>query len=240
MSLKNLQFSSSDQAGNFKPDQPYGGYTGAVATSRWATEAEKSTDIQGIKNYNTYAIVSTSFQSEGMITVTNEFNNDAYAAESYSEQYGTLISQYDDIIKDTSYKGVNLLKGDIMEVKFNETGEDKLVVQGTDISSSMVGLNTTAWVTLDDVVTSLNELKSAISTLRSVARDLGNNHSIIQTRQDFTENLINVLEEGADKLVLADMNEQSANMLSLQTRQQLAINALSLATQAEQGVLRLF
>ena len=47
-------------------------------------------------------------------------------------------------------------------------------------------------------------------------------------------------EEGADKLTLADMNEESANMLALQTRQQLAINSLSLASQAAQSVLKLF
>ena len=58
--------------------------------------------------------------------------------------------------------------------------------------------------------------------------------------RSFTNNLINVLEEGADKLTLADMNEESANMLALQTRQQLAINSLSLASQAAQSVLKLF
>lgn len=46
------------------------------------------------------------------------------------------------------------------------------------------------------------------------------------------DSLNQVLEEGADKLTLADMNEESANMLALQTRQNLATNALSLASQA--------
>ena len=46
--------------------------------------------------------------------------------------------------------------------------------------------------------------------------------------------------EGADKLTLANMNEESANMLALQTRQQLAINSLSLASQASQSILKLF
>ena len=84
------------------------------------------------------------------------------------------------------------------------------------------------------------EVEAAINTLRSVATELGNNFSIIQNREEFTENIINVLEEGSDKLVLADMNEESANMLALQTRQQLGINSLSLASQASQAVLKLF
>lgn len=84
------------------------------------------------------------------------------------------------------------------------------------------------------------EVEAAINTLRSVATELGNNFSIIQNREEFTENIINVLEEGSDKLTLADMNEESANMLALQTRQQLGINSLSLASQASQAVLKLF
>ena len=52
----------------------------------------------------------------------------------------------------------------------------------------------------------------AIDVLRDYASGFGNNYSIVQTRQSFTENLINVLEEGADKLTLADMNEEAANM----------------------------
>ena len=99
---------------------------------------------------------------------------------------------------------------------------------------------------------SLQEVENAVAKLREVASDFGSAYSIIETRQDFTENLINVLRqdftenlinvltEGADSLTLADMNEESANMLALQTRQQLAINALSLSSQANQAVLSLF
>ena len=87
---------------------------------------------------------------------------------------------------------------------------------------------------------SISEATDAISKLRTDASTFGNNYSIVQTREEFTKNLINVLEEGADKLTLADMNEESANMLALQTRQQLAINSLSLASQAAQSVLKLF
>ena len=83
-------------------------------------------------------------------------------------------------------------------------------------------------------------MKTAVNSLRSFASQFGNYYSIVTTRQDFTENLINVLEEGSDKLTLADMNQESANMLALQTSQQLAVNSLSLASQASQSILRLF
>jgi flagellin-like hook-associated protein FlgL len=90
------------------------------------------------------------------------------------------------------------------------------------------------------VNTTLNNIAKATEYLRDYSSELGNNFSIIETRQDFTEALVDVLETGSDNLVLADMNEESANYLALQTRQQLAINSLSFASQSAQSVLSLF
>ena len=87
---------------------------------------------------------------------------------------------------------------------------------------------------------SLDAIGKAIDYLRDYSSELGNNFAIIETRQNFTEALIDVLETGSDNLVLADMNEESANYLALQTRQQLAINSLALASQSAQSVLSLF
>ena len=108
------------------------------------------------------------------------------------------------------------------------------------MSTAALGLNITDWQTQTDIAKSLSEISAALKDIRSFSAELGNNYSIITGRQDFTENLINILTEGADKLTLADMNEESANMLALQTRQQLAVNSLSLASQASQAVLKLF
>ena len=155
-------------------------------------------------------------------------------------QYQKILNQYDDLINDAKYKGVNLLKNETLKIKFNETGSSFLDVVGKDISATNIGLTTTEWATVEDISRSIDELTSAIGQLRAFSGELGNNYSIVMNRQDFTENLINILTEGSDKLTLADMNEESANMLALQTRQQLAINALSLASQASQGVLKLF
>ena len=101
-------------------------------------------------------------------------------------------------------------------------------------------IDTPAGINKTAISDTLDAVSGAISTLRDTASALGNNYSIVENRQSFTENLINVLTEGADNLTLADMNEESANMLALQTRQQLAVNSLSLASQAAQSVLKLF
>ena len=160
--------------------------------------------------------------------------------EESGKQYAGILNQYDSIIKDSTYKGVNLLKDEKLNVRFNENGSADLNVVGKDMSSNSLGLSTVEWSNQGDIAQSLQEIANALKSIRAFSAELGNNYSIITNRQEFTENLINILTEGADKLTLADMNEESANMLSLQTRQQLAINSLSLASQASQSILKLF
>ncbi|HEU4661696.1 MAG TPA: flagellin [Pseudolabrys sp.] len=165
-------------------------------------------------------------------------------------QFNNLLTQIDGVAKDSGFNGVNLLNGDKLTVKFNADGSSSIDVQATDssgnafaINSTNLGINTQADTdfasntSLDAMSTTLND---ALTTLRTQASSLGSQLSIVQTRQDFTKNMINTLQVGADNLVLADTNEESANLLALQTRQSLSTTALSLSAQADQSVLRLF
>jgi flagellin len=88
--------------------------------------------------------------------------------------------------------------------------------------------------------TVIKSLEQTITNLRSKAATVGTNVAILKVRLDFTAQYTNVLQEGADKLTLADLNEEGANLLALQTRQQLGIQALSFAGQAEQSIIGLF
>ena len=162
--------------------------------------------------------------------------------QKYAEQFNEIMKQIDNLAKDSGYKGINLLQMNTLTVIFNEDRSSQIEVKGVDASSTGLKLSNPvdSWQTDEDINKSITEAENAISELRIMASDYGNYYSIVQNRQDFTKNLINVLTEGADNLTLADMNEESANMLALQTRQQLAINSLSLASQAAQGVLQLF
>ena len=91
-----------------------------------------------------------------------------------------------------------------------------------------------------DIDQAISFYNAALTTLRSGAQGLGANNSLLQTRLDFTNEVVNTLDEGSDKLTLADINEDGANLLALQTRQQLGVNSLALASQSEQAILSLF
>lgn len=130
-------------------------------------------------------------------------------------------------------------------VDANLTGSNAIstISTGTQWSAAAFDVNQTINANdqftqaLDTVIQSLD---ASISQNNSVAKALGTNVAILNTRLEFTKDYVNVQKEGSGKLVLADTNEEGANLVSLQTRQQLGIQALQFAGQTEQSVLRLF
>jgi flagellin len=164
---------------------------------------------------------------------------------SLGSQFDDILTQIDQLAGDSSFNGKNLLKGDSLDVVFNEQGTSKLTITGvTDTSTGLSIAASSSWgdATAGDtnIQAALDDLTSALTTLRSQSKSLGSSLSTVQARQDFTKATINTLSTGADNLTLADTNEEGANLLALQTRQQLSTTALSIAAQADQNVLRLF
>jgi len=173
------------------------------------------------------------------------------AGGTYTKQFNDLIGQVQNVVADSSYKGVNLLaKGNDLNVAFNEDGSSSLTVKALDYSKTGNHLNYTGaasngdvdFVTngVTDITKAITALKEAQATVRTDTRIFGTNLAVIQTRQDFAKGMIQTLNTGADKLTLADMSEEGANMLALQTRSQLGIQSLSMASQNAQSVLQLF
>ncbi len=163
-----------------------------------------------------------------------------------ASQYNLLRDQLDKLADDSSFNGVNLLRGDNLKINFNETGTSTLSIQTKDgkaINSYNLGLTSLDPANLDsdnNIDALIQDVGRALDSIRSQAGAFGSNLSMVENRQEFTKAMKNTLETGADNLVLADTNEEGANMLALQTRQQLSSVALSLASQADQAVLRLF
>jgi flagellin-like hook-associated protein FlgL len=158
-------------------------------------------------------------------------------------QYDELRGQIDELSGDSGYRGTNFLTGDSLVVDFNEDASSSLTISGFDATTAgelAIGATQNNWASDTDIDTAVADLDAALSTLRTNAKTLAANLSVVTTREEFTVNLITTLTMGADNLTAADQNEEGANMLALQTRQQLGIVALSLSSQAQQSILRLF
>jgi len=166
---------------------------------------------------------------------------------SLATQFNSLLTQIDQLAKDASYNGINLISsGDAsnkLHISFNEKDTTSLDIQGVDLTTGTNGLAIAAAVndfqTDADVTAAVTALTTATGKLRAQASTFGSNLSVVQNRQDFTKHLINILGTGSSNLTDADLNEEAANSQALSTRQSLGISALSLANQAQQGILQL-
>lgn len=179
-------------------------------------------------NYEAVESIRVGAAAAELARLEGEFNN-------VRDQITELVSN-----GDTGYRGTNLLFGDDLTTFFNEFRSSSLITEGVTFTATGLGLDEANFANEVSVDGALSQVRGALESVRAFGSTLANDLSIIQTREDFTNNLINTLEEGSDKLVVADQNEEGAKLLALQTRQQLGVTSLSLASQSQQSVLRLF
>jgi hypothetical protein len=166
----------------------------------------------------------------------------AAARRSAVVNYNNLLNQINQLAADASFNGLNLLAGDSLKVVFNERGTSLLSVQGSTVNTSSLGLgpiDADGFQENGAITKVITTISSASAQLKTQASSLGSNLAVVQNRQDFTKQIINVLDTGAGNLVNADLNEEAANSQALSTRNSLGISALSLANTAQQAVLQL-
>ena len=144
---------------------------------------------------------------------------------------GDIQASYDDVSGQITYASSN---------SFTAVHNDSsnAAVAGSKLAATPASASV-SFATDAQINAVLKALTSAQNQLRAQSSTFGTNLSTVQIRQDWTKNMINTLSTGADKLTLADTNEEGANLLALQTQQSLSSKALSLSAQAGQQVLQL-
>ncbi len=185
-------------------------------------------------------------QAQG-ITTSAQQTSDAGTRSQLAIQFNDLLSTINDLVNDATFNGTNLVgpTSSSLVVYFNEDNTSKLTITSIDLSiNTSTGLSiagaAASWAADSDINTSISQLTTALTKLRTTASSFGNNVSVIQARQDFTTNLVTTLQTASDNLVLADVNEEGANLQALQARNQLGITSLGISGQLAQAILRLF
>ena len=243
-SAQTLTFGSGNIETRADLETALGNLTGVTATINGSDQISiTSTSSDSVTIGGTDAASFFAAGNIGANAPTATIGTPSTTRSDLQDQYNELLSQIDALAADASYNGINLLNGDDLKVVFNEDGSSSQTITGVTFTSAGLGLSALSadeFQSNGDIDTVIGNLDGALSDLRSQAAKFGSNLTTVQTRQDFTKNMINTLQTGADALVLADTNEEGANLLALQTRQQLSTTALSLSAQADQAVLRLF
>ena len=184
-------------------------------------------------------------QSAQSIVTQAQQATDPTTYASLGTQYNNLLTQIDQLAKDSSFNGVNLLNGNSLTLTLDEKASSAatLTIAATTATSSGLSLSDVTWTTgstATDFAAAATALSSSLTTLQSNSSTLSSNLQTIQIRSDFTNALINTLQTGSGDLVNANSNQEGANLLALQTQQSLSTTALSLSAQSDRNVLKLF
>ncbi|MBT1072715.1 flagellin [Pelotalea chapellei] len=228
-------------------DNPTNFFAAQAANNRASDLADRkdsmSEAVQTIKGAdNGISAITALIQSAKGLASAAQSTNDTLSQATYESQFVAIKTQITTLASDAGYRGTNLLTDGTLSIEFSQkTGDANLTVNGFKADAASLGVTSAAnWAVVGNVTQALSNMDGALSVLRTKSSTLASNLSVITTRQDFTANMINTLQQGADGLTLADMNTEGANMLMLQTRQSLGTTALSMSSQAAQSVLRLF
>lgn len=239
-------------AGSFSKDS-----TGTKLVMNASSDVEFATaGDQTALGFATGSGSTTAYGTTSAVAQSSDLTVSGVSARSaLASQFNSLLTQIDQLAGDSSYNGTNLIGGkgsnNNLTINFNAKGNSNLTVTATDETSSGLGLNAITSSSIagtvgrgnfllnGDINTTLSKLTTASNQLRSDSSNFGSNLSVVQNRQDFTKNIVNVLDTGSANLTNADLNAEAANSQALSTRQSLGISALSLANTAQQGILQL-
>ena len=141
---------SSGKKVNSAIDNPSSYYTAQSLTNR-------ASDLSGLLDSMGQAVSTIKAANEGIESITTFVEQakavatsavdtaDANSRAQYMEQFNDILDQINQMASDSSYKGINLLKGDDLTVTFNEGRTNKLDIKGVNADTTGLSLTTAAW-----------------------------------------------------------------------------------------------
>ncbi|MHA1539070.1 MAG: hypothetical protein ACTSXQ_01170 [Alphaproteobacteria bacterium] len=127
------------------------------------------------------------------------------------------------------------------EYGINFSANSSYGVASKDIRSSSIDLDISSLdFSVAGSIDTLAKIDTAIGQVEAYERQLSTSSVLIQTRLDFTENMVSAYTSMYDNLTLVDVNEEAANLMSLQIQQELMMNTLSFTMSSQANLLSLF
>lgn len=191
------------------------------------------------------AISNLTGQLEGIATAARGGTAQERAAA--AAQFDEIRNQIDNIARDASFNGTNLIAStpSNVNVSFDENSDSDLTISGSASDTAALGISDATgtnnnFATDADIENALAKVRQASDSIRSTSASFGADAAILNTRDEFAADQVNISRDASDRLVNADLNEEAARQVSLQTRNGLATAGLNIANQSERAVLDLF
>jgi flagellin len=162
-------------------------------------------------------------QLEG-IALAAKSAESAEERQALSDQFNEVRSQIDNLVGDVTFLGRNSISANTV----------------SDLNIGDANADYNGFATLSDIDTAIAAVNTAVSHVRGTQSDYAVDISISQVREDFTDDLSNILQDGVDQLVNADLNEDAAILLAAQVRSDLSFQGQRLLATGESLLLGLF
>ncbi|MFA7430431.1 MAG: flagellin [Rhodospirillaceae bacterium] len=163
--------------------------------------------------------------------VASTANGDTTNATIFTSEIKALENAGAEIVARADFNGVNFL---------NSTSGNSYTVLTGVADGATYSISASAGLDLGSDISSVAAAESALSSIRTLAADLGAAYQRLEAQKSFFNSMEDALNKGVSALVEADMTEESAQLQALQVQQQLGAQALSIANQAPQILLSLF
>ena len=171
----------------------------------------------------------------GLATSTNGSAASVTSLETAEAAFDGLRNEINILVGEATFGGVNLLirDPDSLTVGFNKDGSSSLTISGFASDADSLGISavdgTDEFSTVAKINAVIAVLDTALTTLNQTKSSLASSDIILDVRLEFTENLIDQLNEGAERLTGIDLDAEEAILLALQTRHDLTVFGIGLS-----------
>lgn len=175
-------------------------------------------------------------------TLKTDFSQDVKSKRvgELEERFRSAMKRLDAISEKGKSNGINLLAGQTLVTKFDDSGKNALETPGIDISCSALEIREPVFGTADGIQNSRIDIMNAIDIAITLRHVISSDIILIQTRQEFSQETVSALSSGSDHIAVGNVSEEAANLLALQIRQQLEMSDISLASESQQYLLKQF
>ncbi len=197
-----------------------------IALSNGTTVVD--TAVAGAKAINDILI-----EIKAKVVQGNQASLDATTRTTLSADITQLLNQITTTVGTAEFSNVNLIKTDASTFSVLSSVDGSIIrVSAQIFDPTALGINTITVLNSASASNALTAITTAITLATDRASALGSSAIGIEIQSNFTDSLVNVIDEGIGNIVNADLAEESARLQALQIQQELATQALSIANAA--------
>lgn len=163
-----------------------------------------------------------------------------------SKQFDTARTQLNNLVGDVSFLGTNLLSSPAgtLNVNLSDNPSATLTVAGQPSDAASLGVGTAAttynnFASSSDISAAITATESAISSIQSRGSSIVSNAAILNTREQFNQDMANTLQSGAAKMITADLNKEGAKLMSANVRDALSVQGQRIAAESSRLIVDL-